>query len=120
MTASTTTSRSNSMITDERMEKALNFLATTDTEYAEWCGAVMRSDFMMEAAEALAFKASEATSAEARKQDAKLSEAVKKAQEEHIKCVVNRERLRAQRKRAELTIEVWRSMNANRRVGNVT
>lgn len=106
------------MVTDERMEKALNFLATTDSEYAEWCGAVMRSEFMLDAAESTAYAMLDG-SVEDRKRASKLAEPVKQAQEEHIKCVVNRERLRAQRKRAELTIEVWRSMNANRRMGNV-
>lgn len=106
-------------ISEERMEKALAFLAETDSEYAERVGAVMRYEFMLEAAEALAFKTSEATSAEARKQDAKLAEPVKKAQEDLIQATVERERVKAQRKRAEITIETWRSLNANRRVGNV-
>ncbi len=106
-------------ISEERMERALDFLAQTDSEYAERVGAVMRYEFMLEAAEALAFKASDATSAEARKQDAKISEPVRKAQEDLIQATVERERVKAQRKRAEITIETWRSLNANRRQGNI-
>lgn len=106
------------MISDERMENALSFLSTTDSEYAEWCGAVMRTEFLMDAAESTAYAMLEG-SVEDRKRAAKIAEPVKQAQENHIQAVVGRERLRAQRKRAELTIEVWRSMNANRRMGNV-
>lgn len=107
------------MISEDRMETALNFLATTDSEYAQWCGQVMRSEFMLEAAESTAYAMLDG-SVEDRKKAAKLAEPVKKAQEDHVQAVVARETLRAQRKRAELTIEVWRSMNANRRAGNVS
>lgn len=94
------------------------FLAETDSEYAERVGQVMRTDFMCDVAEALAFKTAEG-SVEARKQESKCSEEVKKAKEDHFQAVVERERLKAQRQRAVILIECWRSLEASRRVGNI-
>ena len=105
-------------ISEQRMEAALAFLAETDSEYAERVGAVMRYEFMLEAAESTAYAMLEG-SVEDRKRASKLAEPVKKAQEDLIQATVERERVRAQRKRAEITIEAWRSLNANRRVGNI-
>jgi hypothetical protein len=106
-------------ITSERLEKAMAFLAETDSEYAERVGQVMPTDFMCDVAEALAFKTAEGSSVEARKQEAKCSEEVKKAKEQHFQAVVERERLKAQRQRAVILIECWRSLEASRRVGNI-
>lgn len=98
----------------------MSFLAETDLEVAEWKGAVLRTEFLAKSAEALAYKAMGSEgSVEDRKQATKLDENVKKAWDEHFKAVVQHERLKARREREVLVIELWRSVNANRRAGNL-
>lgn len=107
------------MVTTDEMERALRWMATTDTESADWRVAMLRAEYMADVAESLAYKLAEGTSVEDRKKAAKASPEVKKAMEDYFTAVRGYEVLRAQRKTAELLIETWRSVNANRRVGNV-
>lgn len=107
------------VVPDARVDKAMAFLAQTDLEVAEWKGMVLRTEFMAKAAEALVYKALEG-SVEDRKQGTRLDENVKKAWEEHFKAVVQHETLKARREREILVIELWRSVNANRRAANIT
>ena len=102
----------------EQADRALNYLATTDLEIAEWRVAVLRTEYMAEVAEAMAFKYAEG-SVEARKQEAKTVDAVKAAKEEYFKAVKHWEVLKAKRKRAELTIEMWRTSESSRRAGQM-
>lgn len=99
------------------MERALRWMATTDVEYAGWVVAVLRAEHLADVAEALVYKSLEGP-VEDKKRAAKTSPEVAKAMEEVFKTVRGREVLKAQRKSAELTIETWRSVNANRRQGN--
>lgn len=101
------------------MERALRWMATTDTEFADWRVASLRTEYLAEVAEALVYGSITEGSVEDRKKAAKASAEVKKAMEDHFAAVRGYEVLRAQRKSAELLIETWRSVNANRRVGNV-
>lgn len=107
------------MTTTEQAERALNFLATTDLEVAEWRVSVLRTEYLADVAEAMAFLYAEG-SVESRKQEAKTVQAVKDAKEEYFKSVKNYEALRARRKRAELTIEMWRTSESSRRAGQLT
>lgn len=107
------------VVPDGRVEKAMCFLAETDLEVAERKGMVLRTEFMAKSAEALVYKSLEG-SVEDRKQGMRLDESVKKAWEEHFKSVVQHETLKARREREVLVIELWRSVNANRRAANVT
>lgn len=101
------------------MERALRWMATTDTEFADWRVAVLRAEYMADVAESLAYKLLEGT-VEDRKRGCKMAPEVVKAQEDYFTAVRGYEKLRAQRKTAELLIETWRCVNVNRRVGNVT
>ncbi|MDB6103324.1 MAG: hypothetical protein JWO52_3323 [Gammaproteobacteria bacterium] len=107
------------MITQDEMERALRWMACCDTEFADWRVASLRAEYMADVAESLAYKLIEGGSVEDRKKAAKASPEVKKAMEDYFTAVRGYEILRAQRKTAELLIETWRSVNANRRVGNV-
>jgi hypothetical protein len=100
------------------MERALRWMSTTDVQLAEWHVATKRYEYLAEVAEAMVYKHLEG-SVEDRKKGAKASEEVKKAMDEYFTALKHYEVLRAQRKTAELLIESWRSINANRRVGNV-
>lgn len=106
------------MVSEQEMERALRWMATTDTEFADWRVQTLRTEYMAEVAEAMVYKLMEG-SIEDRKKAAKASPEVKKAMDEHFAAVRGYEVLKAQRKSAELLIETWRSVNANRRVGNV-
>lgn len=107
------------VIPDTRVDKAMCFLAETDLEVAEWKGMVLRTEFTAKSAEALVYKSLEG-SVEDRKQATRLDENVKKAWEEHFQAVVKHETLKARREREVLVIDLWRSVNANRRAANVT
>lgn len=103
-------------ITADQGERALNFLAQTDAEYADRRVMMLRTEYLLEVAECLVYKGLEG-SVEDRKRGAKSSDEVKEKTEEYLKAVREYEFLRARRKRAELTFEAWRSINANRRQG---
>ena len=102
----------------EQVDKALNYLADTDERVADARVAVLEMEYKAEVAEALAFKYAEG-SVEARKQEAKTVQAVADAKNAYFKAVREHEVLRAKRKRAELTIDLWRTREASRRVGQI-
>jgi hypothetical protein len=105
------------VVTSEEMERALRWLSYTDTELADWRVAVLRTEYLADVAESMAFKLLEG-GVEERKREAKTVSDVRTAKENYFAAVRGFEKLRAQRKSAELLIETWRSENANRRVGN--
>jgi 23S rRNA U2552 (ribose-2'-O)-methylase RlmE/FtsJ len=110
------------MITETRLEKALRFLAETDSEYAALKSDMLRSEYLAKTAEALAFKhlKAEGGGVEECKQSARLSEAVQAAWEKHFSAVQAFEEIRARRERETIVIDVWRSLESSRRAGLVT
>lgn len=102
------------MVTEDEMERALRWLATTDTEMADWIVQVMRAEFMVDVAESLVYASLDGP-VEDRKKAAKASPEYAKAKEDVFVAVRGKERLRAQRKNAELLVNAWQSVNANRR-----
>lgn len=108
------------MVTEERLDKAMSFLATTDLECATRKSLVLRTEFMAKHAEALVYKAlGNEGSVEDRKQAVRLHESVVKAWDEHFNAVRDFESLRAQRERQILVVELFRTYSANRRQGNM-
>jgi len=108
------------IVTQQRLEKALHFLAETDTENAQWRGAVLRTEHMAKVAEALAYQQlDKSMTVEDRKRAVLLVPEVQKAHEEHFKAVTEAERLKARRQREVIVIELYRTMEASRRVGNI-
>lgn len=102
------------MIDDALLDKAMNFLADTDEPCAELKANVARSEYLAKVSESLSFTLATGNNEE-RKADARTSQTVQEAWEKHFAAVEAYERMRARRERAILTIEVWRSQNANRR-----
>jgi hypothetical protein len=100
------------------MEKSLTYLATTDASCAELKANVARSEYLAKLAEAIAFKTADGT-VEEKKARAKISEESQKAWDRHFTAIAEYEKVRAKRETEVLVVDVWRSMNANRRVGNV-
>jgi len=101
-------------ITAERMEKALTFLATTDDTAADLKAQVARKEYGCKLARSRGFLAAEG-SVEARKAQAECSEGVQAAEDEYARAIVEFEKVKAKRATEELIVEVWRSVNSNRR-----
>lgn len=106
-------------ISGDRLSRALQYIAETDLEVAEWKGMVLRTEYMAEVSEALVYKQLEGT-VEDRKKGAKCDETVRKAWEEHFQAVVKHEALRARRAREMIVVDLYRTMEASRRAGNIT
>lgn len=103
------------MISDTRLEQAMHYLATTDAESAELKGNVARAEYVCKSARARALLCSEEKTVESRKADAETSQLVKEAEDEYAKALVASEKIRAKRTTEALVVEVWRSLQANRR-----
>ena len=106
------------LITEDRLEKALRYLAETDDAIAEERGEMLRSEHMAEVAEALAYKSLEG-SIEDRKRAAKTEKSVLEAWAVHFRAVVAYEKLRARRQREVLITELYRTMESSRRAGHM-
>lgn len=106
-------------VTDDRLDRAMQFLATTDLEFAARKSMVMRTEFMAKHTEALIYKALTEGGVEDKKMAVRTDDRVLKAWDEHFNAVKDFENLKAQRERHVLVVELWRSVQANRRVGNI-
>ncbi len=110
--------RLDELVSDDRVSKALEYLASTDEKFAEAKVATSRTEYMAKLAEAMAFKSVQVGSVEDKKAEAKMSKSVMQAWDTHYAAVIAYERLRASRERAVLLVDLWRSVNANRRQGH--
>lgn len=111
-----------SLVTEQRVDAALSYLATTDRECAAWKGAMLRTEHVAKVAEALAYAALRADgkgAAEDCKQGARVTEEVRNAWEEHFQAVTEYETVRARREREALIVDLYRTESANRRQGNI-
>ena len=104
------------MIDEARIERALQFLAETDRDYALAKTEVEATSILAKKARARIFLTGEG-SVEARKAEAETHPEVAKADDQYIAALLAFEKLKAQRERAELVIEVWRTLEASRRKG---
>lgn len=104
---------------EDKADKAIQFLAQTDAEYADRRVMLLRTEYLWECAEALAYQHLDG-SIEDKKRGAKLAPETKTAHDEYLKAVREYEFLRARRKRAELVFEQFRTLSANRRQGQIT
>lgn len=102
----------------DRMEKALAFLATTDVQSAELKAEVRRKEYIAKKARARVFLKSQGNNEE-RKAQAEISDDVGTAEEELAQSEAEFEKLKAKRVTESLLIDVWRSLNAARRQGQV-
>jgi hypothetical protein len=102
------------MINEDRLEKALTYLATTDADCASLKANVARTEYLAKRHEALVFQIADGP-IDARKAEAKASGEVASKWEEHFKAIEAYEAVRAKRETEVIVVETWRSMNANRR-----
>lgn len=104
------------MISDERRDKAIRYLAETDGEMAELEGETMRREFMFELVKDRVYL-TEDGNVETRKAKSRVAAESSKAHEEWIQAVVAFKRIKAKRETERVIWETWRSENSNRRVG---
>jgi hypothetical protein len=107
------------MIEEDRLQKALTYLAETDATCAELKADVARKEYLLERAEARAYLLASGATVKVRESNAVCSDIVTQAQDAHVASVVAYEAVRAKRTTEALVVEVWRSLNVNRRMGNV-
>lgn len=105
------------MITDERMEKALRYLSTTDEPAALAKTEVERISYLARRVRARMFLQVEGKSIEERKARAEVSEEVDAVDAQLVEAIAEDERYRARRKTAELIVETWRSILSARKQG---
>lgn len=101
------------------MEKALAYLAETDVEYADAKGLLEELAISCKRMRQRAFTLATGTVAE-RNALAEDTPGVVESDYEWVAQVRAFEVLKQKRARAVLTIDIWRSLNASRRQGNIT
>lgn len=106
------------MITYDDAEKALNYLKSTDIEFARRKCLYEGLDDQKKTVDAIAFISASGSAAE-RSQEAKASSEY----QDHIQAInearIEFETMRNQRQTAALQIEMWKSINYAMKMGNV-
>lgn len=106
------------MISEDRLQKALTYLAETDQPSAESKARVKALEQRRKTVKGLAFLGSSGTMAE-KEAKAYASQEYQDIVNEYENAVADAELYANKRKTEELIIEVWRSINAGRRKGNI-
>lgn len=101
-----------------KVSEALNTLITTDIKYGASRGRLKSLEYLLKVAEAQEYLAATGTVDE-RKSKARTSPDYLSRIREYEDCVIETETLAAERKTAELVIEVWRTQEASKRQGNI-
>ena len=107
------------IVNETKVAAALQYLAGSDESFANLKADVQKSEYLAKLEEAMAFKSISVGTVNDKQAEAKMSPTVQKRWDAHFVAVASYEKVRATRERAVLTTELWRSLNANRRVGNV-
>ena len=106
------------MITEQQVQKAIDYLTKTDEPCAKAKARMKVSEQLRKTSEATAFLKATGSGV-VRKQEAYASQEFIEATNEIYNATMDFEIMANKRKRAELTIDVWRSLNANQRRGNI-
>jgi hypothetical protein len=104
----------NEPITQERMENAMTYLAETDQAYADYKAALLRCEILCKRVRARIFLVAEGSN-ELRKAKAEVSPEADEADKYLVEATLYLEGLKAKRSRAELLIDVFRTLEASRR-----
>ena len=103
---------------DGEVELALRYLASTDESFARLTAAVKALEHKAKVIRSQQYLSASGTVAE-REAKALASQEYQDFVESYENIMADREIEAAKRKRAELTIDVWRSAGANRRSGQI-
>lgn len=104
---------------EPQVEGALNFLARTDEEWARACAALEAAELAVKTARDIAFLEFDGGTQAERAARANTTGTVRLAHKQLEEAVFAKKLIEAKRARAILTIDVWRSLNSNRRAGMV-
>lgn len=103
---------------EKQVERALRYLEESEEAYARAMARKEKMESALKVARDIAFLEADGTVAE-RQARAGISAAYRSAVDEMEEAYVQAEILKAKRQRAILTLEIWRSLNSNRRAGVV-
>jgi hypothetical protein len=106
-------------LTDNTVETALDYLAKTEEEFSKSVGRKAVVDDLQKIALSQEFLTAEGKSVADRDAAARVTERYRKAVADTEDAYTHEALMRAKRLRYEATIEVWRSLEASRRRGNV-
>lgn len=106
------------MISDERLQKSLKYLAETDEPCAKAKSLLVGLDHQLKTIKAVSFTTASGTMAE-KEAKAYASQSYREHVAKIEQATYDYEILRNKRLTEELVVECWRSINANRRKGNV-
>ena len=106
------------MIDEARLAKALTFLATTDEEAANLRVDMERAEFKAKAIRDALFKHLEGSVAD-RQAEAGSSKQYAEAMSEYFEAMRQYEKIANKRKTENVMVDAWRSLNSNRRMGQV-
>jgi hypothetical protein len=106
------------MISTERMEAALRYLAETDEQFAELKTAVERNKMKAKAVYSAIYLRSDGTVDE-RKSKAEKGEDHQAAMQAYFTALKEMEHIRNKRGTESILIDVWRSLNSSRNKGQV-
>ena len=98
-------------------ERALKYLAETDEKYATAKAVMVGTKDRKGITESAEFLNATEGTVKDRESTAKCSEAYKQIVDKYEESVLDYELIRAKRLRAELTIEMWRSLNSAKSKG---
>lgn len=104
------------IITEQQLERALEFLASTDEPQAHQKADVERAEILRKRVRAKVFLTAEG-SVEARRATAETSPETAAADDDYIAALVKYEGTKAKRERADIVVRVFQTLSANRRQG---
>lgn len=102
------------MVDEQQLERAMNYLAQTDADYAAEKAGLLRCEILCKRVRSRVLLTFDG-SVEIRKAQAETHPEVIEADDALIKATETFEKLKARRQRAEIVVEVWRSLEASRR-----
>lgn len=101
-------------LNETKAAEILSWLSSTDLKFAELKGELEMAEIRQKRARAAAYEGTDGTVAE-RNAEVELNENVQAADDAYVKARVEFEKLKAQRERAEMWWDTWRSLEATRR-----
>lgn len=101
-------------VTLDKVEGAMHFLAKTDLEYAQAVADLESCEIKRKRVRARLFLESQGTAGE-RNAAAEVNPQTEAADDEYASALLRKEQLKAQRQRAELVIDLFRTLEATRR-----
>ena len=107
-------------ITQENMEKALHYLAESEEEWANLRASKDLESKRLEIVLSSGIIESNSSSIAGKTVDARLTEDYKRVIEENQQLLEAFYLIDAKRKRAEILIDTWRTLEASRRRGTIT